>query len=182
MSVFHTPKPGDKVNVRGSIIVIAIIAVMMLAAIAVSLFKPLPMSTVEVARQKQLLVYRDADYCTADQLTQLTAESLDGYIEMLNYIIRINDSLAVLSRAGVAEADSEYSVAEANSKLAITGLSQREAAARAKALQLTGKNLSPLVDSLYQLVHQPMPSYPEQAVLLRERNLIFERYVAEIFD
>ena len=182
MPVFHIPKAGGKVNVRGASVVIALIALMILAAIAVSYFKPRPMSAVEVARQKQLIIFRDADYCTAEQLSQMTTESLDNYIDMLNYIIRINDSLTVLSRAGVAEADSEYTVAEANAKLAITGLTQRETAARARVLQLAGKNQSPLVDSLYNLVHQPMPSYPDEAAALRERNLTFERYVAEIFD
>lgn len=182
MGHFHIPKAGDKVNVRGAVIVIAIIAFMVLAAIGVSLFKPVPMSSVEVARQKQLTIYKDADFCSAEQLANMNQASLDDYIGMLNYIIRISDSLSVLGRTGIADADSEYTVAEANSKLAITGLSQREAAARAKALQLTGKKQTALVDSLYLLVHKPMPSYPAEAALLRERNLSFERYVAEIFD
>lgn len=182
MPVFHAPRPGDKVNVRGAAVVITIVALMVLAAIAVSLFKPQPMSAVEVARQKQLIALRDADYCSAEQLSQMTTGALDNYIAMLNYIIRINDSLTVFSRVGVAEADSEYTVAEANAKLAITGLTQRETAARARVLQLAGKSRSPLVDSLYDLVHQQMPSYPDEAAALRKRNLTFERYVAEIFD
>ncbi|MGB5106235.1 MAG: hypothetical protein WBP42_05920 [Candidatus Zixiibacteriota bacterium] len=178
----YIPKPGDKVNVRGTVVVIGIIAVMALAGIGVSLFKPQPMSAVEVARQKQMIVFGVADFCAPAQLAQMPAESLDGYIEMMNYIIRIGDSLTVLGKTDVAAADSEYTVGEANAKLTITGLAQRESGARAKALQLAGKNESPLVDSLYQLAHQPMPSYPEEAALLRERNLTIERYVREIFD
>ncbi|MBK7090434.1 MAG: hypothetical protein IPH59_01730 [bacterium] len=180
--MIKTPNSDGAMNVRGNVVVIVIVLVMGIAALVTVLFKPAPMSSVEVAREKQMQVYQNADFATADQIRQLPQEKIDQYIDVLNYVLRIRDSLSVMKNADVAVSDAEYSVAEANQKLVITGLTQREAAARAKALQYIGRDLSPVVDSLYELVHRPMPMFPQDSILIRERNLTFERYIAHIFD
>ncbi len=180
--MIKTPDSGTAVNIRGNRVVISIVLVMGIAALLTILFKPSPMSSIEVARQKQLLVYQNLDSTPAGQLKLLPQDRLDAYIEMLNYILRMRDSLNVASRSEVVVGGSEYSIDEANQKLVITALSQREAAARAKALQVVGAILTPMVDSLYDLVHQPMPMFPQDSTVIRERNLKFERYSAEIFQ
>ncbi len=180
--MIKTPNTGAAMNVRGNLVVIVIVVVMGIAALVTVLFKPAPMSSIEVARQKQLLVYQNSDNTPAEQLTQLPQERLDAYIEILNYILRMRDSLSIMSKTDVAVGDGEYSIGEANQKLVITGLTQREAAARAKAQQAIGASLTPIVDSLYDLVHQPMPMFPQDSTLIRERNLKFERYCGQIFE
>lgn len=180
--MFKTPNSDGKVNVRGNVVVIVIVLVMGIAALVTVLFKPAPMSSVEVAREKQLRVYQNADFATAEQIRQLSQEKIDEYIDVLNYVLRMRDSLSVMKNAEVAVSDAEYSIVEANQKLVITGLTQREAAARAKALQCIGRELSPIVDSLYDLAHQPIGEFPRDSTLIRERNLTFERYIAHIFD
>lgn len=180
--MIKTPNSDGAMNIRGNVVVIVIVIVMGIAALVTVLFKPAPMSSVEVAREKQLRVYQNADFATADQIRQMPQEKLDEYIDILNYILRVRDSLSVMKDAEVAVSDAEYSIAEANQKLVITGLTQRETAARAKALQAVGRGLSPVVDSLYELAHRPMPEFPQDSVLIRERNLTYERYIAQIFD
>lgn len=180
--MIKTPNTGATVNVRGSVVVMVVLVAMGMAALATVLFKPAPMSSIEVVGQKQLLVYHNADVTSAEQLKQMTQERLDSYIETLNYILRLRDSIYVIGHTDLAVGDTEYSIDEANQKLVITGLIQREAAAMAKALQSVGRNPSPAVDSLYELVHQPMPKFPNDSTLIRERNTTFERYVAQIFN
>ncbi len=169
-------------NVRGNLIVIVIVIVMGIAALVTVLFKPAPMSSIEVARQKQSLVFGNLDSTPADKLTLMPQDKLDAYIEILNYILRMRDSLSIMSKTDVAVGDGEYSIGEANQKLVITGLTQREVAARAKAQQAVGAGVRPIVDSLYDLVHQPMPMFPQDSTLIRERNLKFERYCGQIFE
>ncbi len=178
--MFKTPDSGATMNVRGNLVVIVIVVVMGIAALLTVLFKPAPMSSIEVARQKQLLVFGDLNSTPSEKLAAMSQEGLDSYIGLLNYILRMRDSLSIMNRADVAVGDVEYSIDEANQKLTITGLSQRETAARAKARHAAGANTTPLVDSLYELVHQPMPKFPEDSILIRERNLTFGRYIEQI--
>ncbi len=173
-------KATDKVNVSGTILVIVIVATAGIIAIVMALVKPSPMSSVEVARQKQLEVYQNPDYCSQAELQQLSQETLEGYIGLLNYVIRIEDSLTHFGGFPLADTDSEYTLAEANQRLVIVGLAQRGESARAKAEKVIGHNLSPAIDSLYELVHQPMPMFPEDSVAIRTRNLTIERYEAII--
>lgn len=180
--MFKTPNSGAAMNVRGNLVVIVIVIVMGIAALVTVLFKPAPMSSIEVARQKQLLVFGNLDSTPTEKLKLVPQESLDVYIELLNYILRMRDSLSMMSQANVAASDIEYSIDEANQKLAITGLSQRETAARAKARQVAGGSVAPIVDSLYDLVHQPMPKFPEDSILIRERNLTFGKYIEQIAE
>ncbi len=49
-------------------------------------------------------------------------------------------------------------------------------------MQIIGTNSTAAIDSLYEMVHHPMPVYPQDSTLIRERNLKFERYSAQIFE
>lgn len=180
--MINSTHTGAAMHVRGSVIVIAVLVVMGIAALAVFLFKPRPMSALEVARQKQELVFWGSETRTDWQLENLTQGTLDSYIDMLNYILRLRDSLNVMGQTSVAVDDAEYSIEEANQKLVVTSLAQRETAARAKVLVAVGRLESSLIDSLYGLAHQPMPHFPEDSTLIRDRNLTFGRYVARIFE
>ena len=174
--------PARGLHASGTVLVVLVVTVMAIAAIVTGVFKPRPMSSIEVARQKQLLVYNNSDYCTEEQLVQMPQDAIDAYIEMLNYVLRINDSLAILMNSNQVDPDSEYTIAEANTKLIITALSQRETAARARVLQITGRNASAAIDSLYDLAHKPMPVFPQDSTAIRNRNLDIERYARQIFD
>ncbi len=96
--MIKTPNTGATMNVRGNLVVIVIVIVMGIAALVTVLFKPAPMSSIEVARQKQLLVFGSLDSAAADKLTVVPQDRLDAYIDMLNYILRMRDSLSVMSQ------------------------------------------------------------------------------------
>lgn len=167
---------GSMGAVSGKTLVIVIVSFIVVMAIVMPMIKPDPMSSIEVARQKQQIIYGNRDSVPTTELAKLSADSLDHYIEMLNYMIRIEDSMSYLGKALVVDSDQEYTLAEANAKLVITFLAQRKVGADAKARELAGQTNSPFVDSLYQLVHRPMPFFPDDSVLIRQRNLEFERY------
>ncbi len=124
--------------INGNYIVVGFLILLVAIGIAVAIYNPQPPSPVDVAMAKLTELKDTAGMASRDFLQQLPRPRLDEYIDMLNYQIRLRDSLAV-------SADT-------------ASLARRRFAAQARASHLLGYTDSPLLDTLYVAAHDTATS------------------------
>lgn len=124
--------------INGNYIVVGFLILLIAIGMAVAIYNPQPPSPVDVAMAKLTELKDTAGMVSRDFLRQLPRPRLDEYIDMLNYQIRLRDSLAVTTDTA--------------------SLARRRFAAQARASYLLGYGDSPLLDTLYVAAHDPATS------------------------
>lgn len=127
--------------INGNYIVVGFLILLVAIGIAVAIYNPQPPSPVDVAIAKLTELHDSAGSVSRDFLQQLPRPRLDEYIDMLNYQIRLRDSLAVVTDT--------------------VSLARRRFAAQARASHLLGYTDALMLDTLYVAAHDPATSSAE---------------------
>lgn len=152
--------------IKGKLLVAAFLVLLAAIATTAALYQPHPPAAGEIAMNKQVELFGSARFFTRSEVDALPPAQRDALIDMLNYGLRIQDSLAVSSIRQTAAALS---------------LNHREAAMRARLLQILGRKASPVVDSFYNLVHQPVTPDADNSKAA-EREALLERFQREVLE
>jgi len=124
--------------INGNYIVVGFLLLLVAIGIAVAIYNPQPPSPVDIAMAKLTELKDTAGVVSRNFLQQMPRPRLDEYIDILNYQLRLRDSLTVSTDT--------------------SSLARRRFAAQARASQLLGYTDSPLLDTLYEAAHDPATS------------------------
>ena len=135
---------------RGKYLVIGLLAFLVLLVLLLVILRPGPITPLEAALVRQQQVFPADQQPSRELLETLSKEHLESYIDLLNYRIRIADSLAMF-RATASAATASPS---GNIERMLLDLSLRDRVTDLKVRALLNGELTLLVDSVYAIAHQ----------------------------
>lgn len=134
---------------RGKYLVIGLLAFLVLLVILLVILRPGPITPLEAALVRQQQVFPADQQPPKQLLERLSQEDLESYIDLLNYRIRIADSLAMFRATSPTTAYPSSAI-----ERRLLDLSLRDRATDLKVRGLLSGELTSLVDSAYRLAHQ----------------------------